>query len=226
MMAKAIPQHGEVGFTLVELLVSLSIMALAALILAAGIGRLSLGNLLISRAEARIDSIQQAQFTLRHRIEQMQPLTDRQTGSTTDVAGQVDRLDFTGDAPDQAAPDALQRYRLALNGEGEVVLYRLSALDDRVDYRQKDTTGWEATPLLAGADGLSIGYFGPGPISAAPIWQNDWSHRPSLPLLVRISVHFPQGDQRVWPDLVIRPRAASSDTCKRDIRTGSCGGEI
>lgn len=213
----------EAGFTLVEMLVALTVTGLAALLLSIGIGQIVVTSGLARRADATTDTIAAAQFTLRQRIELVQPTTDPQTGNSLDLTGRPDGFDFIGDAPDRAAPDALQRYRLAVNAHRDLVLYRLNTLDDRIDPRQPGVSGWIPTALIAGPIALSIHYFGPDPVTRANNWQDDWSHRPTLPLLVRIDVGFAEGDARAWPDLVVRLRAANGDACQRNIRTGLCG---
>jgi general secretion pathway protein J len=224
MRCPADPGAHQAGFTLPEMLVGLAIMALVSVVLFAGIGRIGIANALTSRGDALVDDIHSAQFLLRDRLERVVPLADPQAGSAVDLAGTAESLDFIGYAPDRAAPDAAQRYRLALNSQGALMLYQLSTLDDRIDAHGPDVTGWNRVQLLGGASALSLRYFGSDPATGTTDWQTGWSHRPTLPMAVAIRVSFPEGDPRAWPDLVIHPRAATSDGCRRDIRTDQCGG--
>ena len=214
----------EAGFTLPELLVSLAIAAFIAVILFAGIGRIGIANALTNRGDARMDEVHSAQFLLRNRVERVLPLADQQTGYTVDFSGTAQGLDFISFAPDRAAPDAAHHYRLLLGGNGALTLYNLNTLDNRVGASQREVEGWEQVPLLQGASGLALRYFGADPTTGTNDWQMNWTHRPSLPLLVAIRVTFPGGDPRLWPDLIIRPRAATSDRCRRDMQTDQCEG--
>jgi general secretion pathway protein J len=214
----------EAGFTLPELLVSLAIMALVSVVLFAGIGRIGIANALTSRGDALVDGVHSAQFLLRERIELIMPVVDQQTSYALDMAGTQSSLDFISFAPDHAAPDAPHHYRLKLDSHGALNLYNLSSLDAHVGAHQPEVTGWSPVPLLTGVSALALRYYGTDPATGTAGWQSSWTHRPTLPLLVAIRVSFPEGDPRAWPDLVIRPRAASSDSCRRDVTTDQCEG--
>ena len=217
------------GFTLVELLVCLALVAMVSLVLGTGIGRMDLRQRLIGQKDAQIDEIAQVQFTLRHLLANAHPSISPLTGSTVDFTGNQFGLEFDGQPPGNAGPDAFQRYRLRLERGGDLMLYRISTLSETVDRRQPEVTGWTATRLLSGVSALSVRYFGPqggrraGTDMPTP-WQLQWSGRDVLPSLVSLRVEFPAGDKRSWPDLVARLRAANGDTCARDLRTDECKG--
>jgi general secretion pathway protein J len=221
----------EAGFTLVETLVSLAIVAMVSIVLIIGIGRIDLRQRLSGQRDAQIEEISNAQFTLRRRIAHIHPAVNPQTGSTVDFSGTDFSVDFDGAPPDNAAPDAFQRYRLRLERSGDLMLYRLNTLNETVDKRQPEVTGWTATRLLSGANAFSVRYFGPEANSAVGAgvvsrWQQRWSNRNVLPLLVSLRLDFPSGDKRSWPELVVRLRAANGDTCERDLRTDDCKGTV
>ncbi|MFM6830399.1 MAG: hypothetical protein ACKOVA_08750, partial [Novosphingobium sp.] len=76
--------------------------------------------------------------------------------------------------------------------------------------------------LLPAVDRLAISYFGPVPGSTEQRWQPEWYDRTEPPALVRIAIGFREGDRRIWPDLIVRPAATSSSTCRLDRVTGRC----
>jgi general secretion pathway protein J len=204
------------GFSLVEMLVALAVVALGALLLTGTIGQLGQGLAVWDHADAQVAQVAAAQFTLRERLAAMQPLRDVQGGGTLlDVSGRSEAFDFTAPAPDRDAPDALRRYRLQRDGAGNLVLFSLSSLDARTDAHGQSTQGWAPEPLLRGVSRVEIRYWGRDPASLVPVaaWQGYWTHRSALPMLVRISVRFPDGDTRVWPDLLVHPRAAIPEPC-------------
>lgn len=215
------------GFTLVEMLVCLAILGAVSVVLVTGMGRMDLHQRIIGQKDAQIDEIAQAQFTLRHLVANIHPTINPQTGSTVDFVGNQFGLEFDGQPPGNAAPDAFQRYRLRLERSGDLMLYRISTLDETVDRRHPDVTGWTGTRLLSGVSSLSVRYLGPGlgrfaGAGLPPQWQLQWSGRNVLPTLVNLRVEFPSGDRRAWPDLVVRLRAANGDACARDLRTDEC----
>ncbi len=216
---------GHAGFSLVEMLVSLAVMGMAAWLLTAGIERIALGMDVANRADNRLDALATAQFVLRQRLTGIEPLTDAQTGGKAIAfSGQPESVDFIGRAADRTAPDALQHYRLQRNADGDLVLLSLSTLDPRADLFGPQSAGWTPLVLLPGIAQISIRYLGQNPMVAEQhsVWQASWSDRASLPMLVRISVGFAAGDKRSWPDLVVHPRAAAPQPCARDAVTGGC----
>ena len=219
------PLHvGDAGFTLIEMLVALSITALVALVLMSSIGMLAPALSRATIADARLDELTAAQGLLRERIVSMRPDRDVQSaGAALDANGSDARLDFNAAPPDRDAPDAPWHYRLTRTGNGDLVLYSINTLDSRVDRRSLDVNGWVPVRVIRNIAALRIGYFGRDPASGEFGWQNNWSHRNALPMLVRVVVAFPDGDSRTWPDLYVHPRAAVPELCTIDLTTGQCG---
>ena len=229
----------EAGFTLIEMLVSLTVVGMVSSVLMIGIGRMDLRQRLLGLKDAQIDEIADAQFALRRRIAHTYPSLNPQTGNSIDFTGTPRGVEFDGEPPGNGAPDSLQRYRLRLERNGDLMLYRLNSLTDSIDKRDPAVLGWTATRLISGAGALSIRYFGPQPdltgrlrtqaaaqftANAGPAWQENWTNRNVLPVLVRLTLDFPAGDKRTWPDLVVRLRAANGDNCARDRLTNKCTG--
>jgi general secretion pathway protein J len=213
------------GFSLVEMLVSLVVVGLAAVLLAAGIGRIGLSINQANRGDSHIDTIATAQFTLRQRLAGIQPVFDPQAGATIiDFAGLDTRVDFIADPADHDAPDALHYYRIARDPDGDLMLFSINTLDQRADVHNPATVGWTAHPLVQGTAAIEIRYLGRS--SFAPgqglVWQDNWTHRGQLPQLVRVRVSFPQGDPRSWPDLIVHPRAAVPDACPPEATPDTC----
>lgn len=220
-----VPLRQTAGFSLVEMLVSLVVLGLAAVLLAAGIGRVGLSLDLASRSDSRVDAIATAQFVLRERLAGTQPVPDSQAVATTlDFVGLDRRVDFIGAAPDAVAPDAMHFYRIARDPDGDLTLFNVSTLDQRVDAHNQSTVGWAAHPLVSGTTAIEIRYLGRSTFARDQglVWQSNWTHRPDLPLLVRVRVSFPDGDPRVWPDLIVHPRAAVPDDCPPDAGPNGC----
>jgi general secretion pathway protein J len=196
------------GFSLVEMLVSLVVLGLAAVLLGGGIGQVRRGLDLASHGDERVDSVAAAQFLLRQRLAAMQPTSSADTD--VEFAGLGEYVNFVGNPASRNAPDALQNYRLARDPDGDLVLFSLSTLDQRSDSSSRATVGWAAQPLLHRTEGLEIRYLGRSSFAPADglVWQDNWTHRSVLPMLIRVRVTFPPGDSRAWPDLIVRPRGA------------------
>jgi general secretion pathway protein J len=208
------------GFTLIEMLVSLTLMALAAAMMLEGLGA---GQRLWSAESARAtrnEAVEAAQTVLRSRIEQLHPSTRNDpNGAYTDIDGSNWRLTFTAPPAESDRPGAMRRYRLSLDERRDLVLgVGLALPGSAVEPSFTDQT------LLRNAGGLDISYYGPQANGAAPQWRPDWTRRATPPELIRIRLLLPPGDKRAWPDLIIRPAATVDAQCIVDAGTGECRG--
>lgn len=214
----------EAGFTLVEVLVGLALMGLAAALLLQG---LNMAGLVVVRERAAatgLDEVVAVQRVLRTGIERLRPIARIDSAvPIVDLRGEARVLSYVAPPLDRAAPDALQRFRLTRTATGDLVLYNASMRKVRIDASGTDLTGWTPTTLLRGVSTLAISYFGPRPTGGARVWQDRWWDRGRPPDLVRVRVAFTAGDRRAWPDLIIRPRATATSSCVMDYATGRCG---
>jgi general secretion pathway protein J len=212
------PPRSSAGFTLVEALASLAILALVSLMLVAGTG---FARTRLTRLQAADDGeiVETAQDLLRARLARAFPYARAYTGTPrVEFDGQPDRLTFYGPPPDADAPDALQHYALGVTTAGVLQLTRVSELAD------EPAASTKALPLLRGVTGLAIDYFGAAPPDNQPRWRPRWEQLDTLPRLVRLRVGFAPGDRRVWPDLIVAPAATLDSLCEIEASTGACRG--
>jgi general secretion pathway protein J len=214
MSARGVPDG---GFTLVEMLVSLALLAIAAAL----IGRsFALDRAALWRVQTRAsagEQVEAAQNMIRSRLEHLFAEASYE-GATPTVAmeGGPDRLTFLAPGNDVRTP--IRRYRLALSPAGDLTL------------ATADKTAAEIPPpadgavLLPKVDRLQIDYFGPSGAAGAPAWAGSWTGRSSPPRLVRIRLGLPAGDRRTWPELIVRPAASVDSGCVIDPDTGACRG--
>lgn len=194
----------ERGFTLVEMLVSLALLGLAATMMATGFAsatRLTRSNEMRTVAG---ETVEAAQSGLRDRIERLRPAT-RFDGAAlaADFDGGPASMTFVALPPAAERPSPQRRFRLELDSDGSL------ALGD--------------AKILSGVDALQIAYFGPD-ATGVPRWTDEWSARPTAPEAIRIGVTFARGDRRRWPDLIVRPATTVDTTCVLDVNTGKCRG--
>lgn len=199
------------GFTLVEMLVSLALLAMAAMLMATG---LASARGLWGRIEAsgvRSETVEAAQTLLRDRIERLRPITRfDQSTPYAEIDGERDQLVFTALPVDSARPAAMERFRLTQQAHDLVL---------------EDADGVvPARTLISGVSELEIAYFGPETAGGPSQWRQSWSHQPTPPELVRVRVTFAPGDRRVWPTLIVRPAATVDALCTIDAERNTCRG--
>jgi general secretion pathway protein J len=213
------------GFTMIELLVCLSLMGFTGAMLLAGLGSTRIMAERSQRQVATGESIVTAQTILRERIENIVASTRFDTfNPVVDVRGGVSVVSFFAPPAPADRPASVARYRLLRNAPGDVVLYSVTDLSDRVNPYAPGEAGWSPTVLLTGVEELELGYFGAAPPDNQPRWRSEWVERQQPPELIRVRVRFKTGDTRIWPDLIVRPAATVNSSCRIDAETGRCAG--
>jgi general secretion pathway protein J len=210
------------GFTLVELLVTLAIVAMMATMLLGGLQTVARFGQRAADRTATDDGIAAAQRILRNRLETLRPVPELNS-PTVDANGDETSFTFVGPPLARAEPDSLWRYRIMVTATGDLLLMHANSLDDRYSFASRATTGWQPVTLLRNVQSVRINYFGERLVGPGRGWQVGWLRRPQPPALVRIRVTFRPGDARVWPDLIVRPRASVNTACRIDILSGRCG---
>ena len=191
------------GFTLLELLVAVALLALLMTMLFSG---LRLGTHQIERRSARLERASRValvQNFLRNQLGDARPLTVAPSGDDAVVFdGRADELAFVGVAPESAVRGGLQLFAVGLahehGGAGELLL--------RARFYRDAADGFRRTVLLDQVESVTFAYFGSTAPNQPPRWHATWHDMTSLPTLVRLSVTFADGDR--MPDLVIAPRAS------------------
>lgn len=199
------------GFTLVELLVGLSLLSLLTLLLFGGF-RFGLRAWEVGSARLEgADAVASAQGLLRREFSEAQPVLVGTPTEATPVlfSGAADRLTFVAPLPAHRGTGGFHVFELALRPAGGTAPTNELLLRWHL-YRADDTApGFDPkdeSVVLAGVDAIELSYFGPPTQGAAAQWLKLWDGRLGLPKLVRLQVVFPPGDDRRWPDLVVAPR--------------------
>jgi prepilin-type N-terminal cleavage/methylation domain-containing protein len=171
------------GFTLLEMLVGLTLMAVLSMVLAGG---LRSGLDITERVEAR--SRDSKTLVAAHRafhglIESAFPLrSDDAHGANLRFQGDAKTAAFVGPAPPGRLGGLMARGILL--SEGAMTL--------------TGARGW-SQHVGAISDDATLSYFGVPERGVPPQWLPRWKDRPGFPLLVRLRVSG-------WPDAVSRPR--------------------
>jgi general secretion pathway protein J len=197
------------GFTLLEVLVAITLLGLIAALLAGG---LRFGTRVWHRGEDQLQALaalQSVHGLMRRELAQAVPLTASDgTAGQVIFEGMPTYVRFAGPAPSDLLVGGEYEITLGLShdelAQHLVMAWRLlvGSADD------SGAPGGEQVLLLRDVAGVSFAYFGAddgADDSEAPQWHESWVERPTLPLLVRVVVSFPDGDPRRWPGLVVAP---------------------
>ena len=206
------------GYAIAEMLASLLIMGMISVLMISGVvtGR---------RVWERMDAVAQSsesiggvQMLLRQRIERAFPVTQyNENPPYIDFFGDGNNLVFLAPPREAQSPQAIRRYKLWLNGQGDLML---SSVSDLAVNQQKPD---ENLVLLKGVQSLDLAYFGASPKGDIG-WQLGWLNRLVFPQLIRIHVEFRPGDPRQWPDMLVKPLDTIDSGCVLNTATGLCRG--
>ena len=176
------------GFTLVELLVALTIVGLISGLLSNSLG-FSLGT--ADRIEGRLqqaESLHQAKRAFRRQVQIATPLvvTSDSAESHIAFAANARELHFVAPLPGLDSGGLLHRISMNIDGEsGRLVMSYEPFLPDKRD----DSADSAATVLIEGFSSASFDYrdtLGPGRTE----WQSEWRDPSRLPDIVRLSIEF------------------------------------
>jgi len=208
----------EAGFTLVEMLVGLVLTSLVAVML---LGAIRYGLTIRERTALRataFDKVVAVQDFLRNSLTLAYPRLIGEANGTG-------RLEFEG------TPTSIRFVAPAMQSRGRggrssftVALSKSSppALVVDVDDPRAAANGRKDVLLTNVAD-VTFSYL-PKIASGETRWLDRWDPGASLPAAIRVNVRFPEGDQRVWPELLIVPRIDVDVSCVLDDLTKRCRG--
>jgi general secretion pathway protein J len=215
------------GFTLVELMVALLLLALISGVL---YGSLSLSANSWDRGEAKADQAsdmrQTAEF-LRQALGAEHPLRlHKAVDQPLYFAGASDSLAFAGATPGRVG-GGIYYFRIALAASGQSSKLVLSrTIPDYTAVKPPSFDTADASVLAEGVAQLKFSYFGRDPDAndvVDPTWRDHWDDPQILPLLIRMDVKTTQGTS--WPSLVVEPKIAPEAGCRAwDANRRRCAG--
>ena len=211
------PVRSDAGFTLVELLVSMALLGMAAVLIAQGFAADRSALLRIDTLTTSGESVAAAQDLIRDRIEHLFAQTRFDSaGAHVDLEGGADAVEFPSLAPTDGKVAQIERLRLALTDGGDLTLGPASAAGGDAQARPD--------VLLHKVQRLDLAYYGAAPPDGRPAWRATWSGATSPPQIVRVRAGFGEGDRRRWPELIVRPAATVDTACVLDVTTAGCRG--
>ena len=191
------------GFTLLEVLVALSLLLLLGVLLGQG---LRLGAAALQRTERAAEALEELRLTqayLRRQIESAMPLAI--PGSRQRLllfAGEANAVTFIA-LPPAALGNGLHVLRLEVS-DGALSLHWRPLQGEPPSL---DLARAERRLLLADVHEADFSYLDVGENGQA-VWRSEWRQRERLPALVRLRL---QRAQRPWPELLVQPMLQAVD---------------
>ena len=204
-VAPSAPNAGPRGFTLLEVLVALTLMGLVATLLA---GSLRFGSRVWEvgriRAEASTDVLA-ARGALRRTLGELilYPPDEEDENEHVTLHGERDRVRFLAPRVTASLLGAVYAYdvhvRQGENGSDLVLEYMRYAPDARGSTRPEE----KEVTLIADIASVEFEFFGVVRDGQGAAWHDRWEDEEAVPRMIRVSIGFDRKDVRSWPALLI-----------------------
>lgn len=196
------------GFTLLELLVAITLLALLFMMLTGAIRFASTTSHSIDNGGPTGD-LQIAQGVLRRQLEQALPLVEpnREKDGTVFFKGSSTKIEFIGPPPTRSSNAGLYLNEITVrsSAEGRELSFSWRRLQPDLA-NLNDSSPAESVQLVEGAFDARFSFFGAPDDEQETQWRDSWDLNKRTPMLTKIELTFQKNDSRIWPPLIVENR--------------------
>ena len=191
------------GFTLIEILLAISLLSLILLLLFSALFSANRSWAATERRIAQNDELRLvAEFIQRQLAEQSPLFWAGQDDTDLLFSGARDALHFTAGLPAHRGGGGAQALTLKVSreaaGERQLALYFQPVSAEQRPFDNHDA---ERVVLLADTARIELAYYGREEIEGQSTWRDEWRHAELLPELIGLTVYPARG--RAWPQMII-----------------------
>lgn len=199
-------QSMNYGFTLVEIMIALTLFSMILLLLFGSLHTVSRTWQSGLEKIEKNDEIRLVSHFIRRQITQTVPLLwINQDGRRLVFHGEQNELTFTSTLPAHRGGGGLYFMTLKINGTGES-----KQLDLNYHRANPGISPFDPPPfdeqtqvlLLENIEAINFAYYGQDNPDDGPKWHDNWQSEDTLPKLVRLNIHQSE-PERSWPVMTI-----------------------
>lgn len=191
------------GFTLIEVLLAISLLSLILVLLFSAIFTANRSWASTERRIAQNDELRLVAEFIQRQLAQQSPLFWADQDETDLLfIGKQDELHFISGLPAHRGGGGAQALTLKVSRDGgkrQLALYFQAVSADSRPFG--DNPAAERAPLLDKTERIELAYYGREEIQGKSSWRDEWQHAELLPELIGLTV-YPAGG-RAWPQMII-----------------------
>lgn len=208
--------HRHAGFTLLELLIAMTLLGMILVLLFGGL-RLAVRSWDTSQKQVdSLNSVRSLEGFLRRELSVTYPYIWKNVpGRQVAFLGERNKVSFVAQLPTRVGGGGLYLISVALEQQAnsQRIVWKHLPLNSQMS----DFSALAQTPeMVLAASELSnveeiwLSYLGQESEGAAPRWADRWQSSTRLPMLIRVQVRLSNNSQ--WPDFVVAPMLSSGMT--------------
>jgi general secretion pathway protein J len=207
------PAHIQMGFTLLELLIAMTLLGFILVLL---FGGLRLGARSWDAVQQQVDNlntVRSVESFLRREMTLAYPYRWKSIpGQRMAFLGERNKISFVAQLPSRIGVGGLYAVSLELEQSdmGKRMVWRHVPLNPQMQDFSELAQAPEMVLVgseLSAVDEIWLSYFGRDGEGTAPRWADRWDSDARLPALIKIQVRFANGTE--WPDFVVAPMLTS-----------------
>lgn len=213
----------EAGFTLIEVLIGVTLLAMLATLIATGTRLSGRAWNFAERQTTEIHDMDAVQGLLRRTIVRARPSFAAPDPADMTIAfgGEPDALTLVAAQPgtQDNGPWARMRFYIARSGATRALFMSWQA---DAPLAAGQSAAAKEVMLLDHVALLRLAYFGLARPGDGSVWLDQWTNRDRLPELVRVAIKRDGAGLRPWPELVVATRITANAGCIFDALSSTC----
>ena len=217
-------KRAQGGFTLVELVVAMVLLAAMLLLMYGGLNFAARGWDAGDANGRRTADRRIGENFLRRELSELFPMRWKEPGSVKFAfEGEKDAIRFISSRPAGITSGGLSYVGLEVRPEGgtskrrNLVMRRAMLDDEQRSFAPLDAA--EPTVLVAGVDAVTFDYFGALNDFTPPTWNDSWQWPGRVPEMIRVRIRADDGPQ---PDMIVRMNLGEEAGCLENSFQRNC----